>query len=133
MVTALAPFSSPPNPDEFRLLVWKTVQQIPPGCVSTYGQIARMIPAPGGISGDSYRSLGPRWVGGAMAACPQGVPWQRVVNSQGKISLRGESAVHQKELLEAEGIEFSPAGKIDLQRFGWQKNINKSTLRFPGF
>ena len=55
-----------------------------------------------------------------MAACPEGVPWQRVINSQGKISLRrGTGPQIQRELLEAEGIEFDERERVDLKRYGW--------------
>ncbi len=63
--------------------------------------------------------FGARWVGGAMAACPDGIPWQRVVNGRGRISLRKEGAIRQKMLLEQEGVSFGPEGRIDFDRFGW--------------
>jgi methylated-DNA-protein-cysteine methyltransferase-like protein len=56
-------------------------------------------------------------VGGAMAACPDDVPWQRVVNSQGKISERA-GAERQRKLLEEEGIIFVK-DRIDLKKYGW--------------
>jgi methylated-DNA-protein-cysteine methyltransferase-like protein len=101
----------------FNALVWEIVRQIPPGRVSTYGQIAAMIPPPEGMTLRSYVAFGPRWVGGAMAACPEGVPWQRVINAQGKISIR--SAEEQRRLLEAEGIVFDEKNRVNLKRFGW--------------
>ena len=110
-------FSSPPNPQEFNERVWQLVRQVPRGKVATYGQIALMLPPPLGIGFDSYRSLGPRWVGGAMANCPDDVPWQRVINSQGKISER-PGAQKQRELLEQEGVVFVK-DKIDLKKYGW--------------
>jgi methylated-DNA-protein-cysteine methyltransferase-like protein len=100
--------------------VWEMVRQIPVGCVATYGQIASLIYPPEGITPQAYKAFGPRWVGGAMAACPDDVPWQRVINSQGKISLRrGEGQTLQKELLEAEGIIFDERERVDLSRFRW--------------
>jgi methylated-DNA-protein-cysteine methyltransferase-like protein len=54
-----------------------------------------------------------------MAACPQDVPWQRVINSQGKISPR-PGAARQRQLLEEEGIEFDERDKLDFKRFGWK-------------
>ncbi len=113
-------FSSPPNPRAFNEQVWEIVRQIPPGKVSTYGQIAAMLPTPEGLTLRDYEAFAPRWVGGAMAACPEGVPWQRVINSQGKISLRkGGGAQNQRELLEAEGVVFDEKERVDLSRFGW--------------
>jgi methylated-DNA-protein-cysteine methyltransferase related protein len=104
----------------FNLRVWELVCQVPPGTVATYGQIAGLLPPPGGMSPQDYRAFGPRWVGGAMAACPDNVPWQRIINSEGKISARrqgGETA--QRQLLEAEGIEFDARGRVDLKRYKW--------------
>jgi methylated-DNA-protein-cysteine methyltransferase-like protein len=110
-------FTSPPNPSEFHTRVWELVRQIPPGRVATYGQIALMLPPPEGVDMDNYLAFGARWVGGAMAACPGDVPWQRVINSQGKISER-PGAGTQRDLLEAEGVEFVK-DKIDLKKYGW--------------
>ena len=86
----------------------------------TYGQVAGGISPPGGISSENYRAFGARWVGGAIASCPPGVPWHRVINSQGKISLPGAAGIEQRALLEAEGVVFDARGKIDLNRFGWK-------------
>jgi len=110
-------FTSPPNPPEFNERVWQLVRQVPRGKVATYGQIALMLPAPAGVDLESYKAFGPRWVGGAMAACPDDVPWQRVINSQGKISER-PGAEKQRLLLEAESIEFVK-DKVDLKKVGW--------------
>jgi methylated-DNA-protein-cysteine methyltransferase-like protein len=72
--------------------------------------------------------VGARWVGSAMAQCPDDVPWQRVINSQGKISIRKNSDGHllQKKMLEDEGIEFDKKDRIDLSRYGW--NADQPTL-----
>jgi methylated-DNA-protein-cysteine methyltransferase-like protein len=105
---------------DFNLKVWELVRQIPPGKVATYGQIAELLPPPQGMEARSYRAFGARWVGGAMAACPDDVPWQRVINSKGEISLRrGGGGEHQRALLEAEGVEFDERGRIDLKRYRW--------------
>ena len=109
-------FTSPPSSMDFNILVWEIVRQIPAGKVMTYGQIATLIPCPPNMTSQGYRAFGPRWVGGAMASCPEGVPWQRVVNSQGRISLRN-SAAQQRELLENEGVQFDPSGRIDLKKY----------------
>jgi len=112
-------FSSPPNPKAFQIAVWDIVRQVPPGNVTTYGQIADMIPPPGNLDFKDYQAFGPRWVGGAMAACPEYVPWHRVINSQGKISPR-PGASRQRQLLEEEGVEFDERSKVDLRRFKWK-------------
>lgn len=111
-------YSSHRDPKVFNALVWEIVRQIPPGQVSTYGRIAAMIPPPEGMTLRSYEAFGARWVGGAMAACPEGVPWQRVINSQGMISLR-PGAEEQRRLLEAEEVVFDEKGRVNLKRFGW--------------
>ncbi len=110
-------FTSPPNPREFNERVWQLVRKVPLGKVATYGQIALMLHAPTGMDVESYRAFGPRWVGSAMAACPADVPWQRVINSQGKISER-PGAEKQRQLLEEEGLIFVN-DKLDLKKYGW--------------
>jgi len=112
-------FTSPPNPHAFNALVWNLVRQIPVGKVATYGQIGALILPPEGMPLKDYDAFRARWVGGAIAACPPDAPWQRVINAQGKISLRA-GAEEQRTLLEAEGVEFDARGRIDLHLFGWQ-------------
>jgi methylated-DNA-protein-cysteine methyltransferase-like protein len=113
-------FSSPPDPVSFNAQVWEIVRQIPPGKVATYGQIASLIHPPGDMNVKDYKAFGARWVGGAMAACPAGVPWHRVINAQGKISLRrGGGYIQQRQLLEAEGVIFDAHERINLSQYGW--------------
>jgi methylated-DNA-protein-cysteine methyltransferase-like protein len=114
----MSPFASPPDPVIFNLQAWEIVRQVPAGKVTTYSQVAKMIPPPDNMPQRSYDAFGPRWVGGAMAKCPEDVPWQRVINSKGEISPR-PGAQEQRRLLEDEGVEFSTRGKVDLGRFGW--------------
>ncbi|MCI0414731.1 methylated-DNA--[protein]-cysteine S-methyltransferase [bacterium] len=94
-------------------LIWRQIKKIPRGKVATYGQIARLS----GIDGHA------RLVGYALHGLPQnsGIPWHRVINSQGRISLSGFTAKRQRRLLEIEKVVFNPAGKIDLKRFQWKK------------
>jgi methylated-DNA-protein-cysteine methyltransferase-like protein len=70
-----------------------------------------------GVEVEEYKVFGSRWVGAAMAACPDDVPWQRVVNSQGKISER-PGAKRQRQLLEEEGIVFVK-DKVNLTVYRW--------------
>lgn len=114
----MSSFTSPPDLHVFQARVWELVCRIPPGRVATYGQIARLLPPPSGMDPKAYLVFSPRWVGGALAACPEGVPWQRVINAQGRISLRSEGE-NQRQLLESEGIKFDDTGRVDLHRFGW--------------
>lgn len=115
----MARFTSPPDRLAYNQRVWQIVRQIPAGNVATYGQIALLIPPPPGVDPDEYLAFGARWVGGAMASCPDDVPWQRVINSQGKISLPGETAMHQRQLLESEGIIFDSRDRINLSIYRW--------------
>ncbi len=92
--------------------IYAVVRQIPAGKVSTYGQISAIV---GGCTA--------RMVGYAMAALPfdTDVPWQRVINRQGKISPRGTGAgsALQRQLLEAEGVSFDRKNRVDFEEVGW--------------
>ena len=96
------------------VLVWEMVRKIPKGKVATYGQIASLCGLPGHA----------RFVGYALHNLPDGVPvpWQRVINSQGKISFppNSNNFKRQKELLESEGITIYK-GKIDIKKYGWKR------------
>jgi len=95
--------------------VWLVVKQIPRGKVASYGQIAAILGHP-----QAARTVG--WALNALSG-PQAedVPWQRVINSAGRISIsRADlSADIQRARLEAEGVEFDARGYIDWKRFGW--------------
>lgn len=94
--------------------IYAVVDRIPRGRVATYGQVAVLAGLPGHA----------RQVGYALHATPDGadLPWQRVVNARGEISRRAEPLFEtlQRDLLEAEGVEFGDAGRIDLRRYQWQ-------------
>lgn len=110
-----------PDLTEFKRLVWEIVRQIPAGKVATYGQIGAYIPLQPGISEQEYSAVRPRWVGYAMSESPADVPWQRVINSQGKISLKMvENPNRQRQMLEAEGICFDNQARVNLDVFGWE-------------
>jgi methylated-DNA-protein-cysteine methyltransferase related protein len=91
--------------------VYQIVRRIPAGQVMTYGQIAELL-------GEGYT---PRTVGFVMHASPDGVPWHRVINSQGACSTGRVLLPHnvQQSLLEAEGITFDARGRCDLKRYRW--------------
>jgi methylated-DNA-protein-cysteine methyltransferase related protein len=94
--------------------IWAVVRRIPAGRVATYGQVARLA----GLGGAA------RLVGYALHALPEAgnrVPWQRVINSQGRISQRGLGGPEQvqKRLLEREGVRFDGRERVDLARYGW--------------
>ncbi len=92
--------------------IFDMVDSIPVGKVATYGQIGSLV---GGCSGQlvGFALASLRYAGSRM------VPWQRVINRQGKISLTGPDAALQRALLEDEGIRFDADGVIDLAEFGW--------------
>ncbi len=102
------------------LAIYKTVKKIPRGRVATYGQIAALAGMPRAA----------RQVGYALRATPDNVkiPWHRVVNAQGRVSMRlkdwqsgGDDL--QKILLAAEGVAFDDTGKLDLKRYRWEPNV----------
>ena len=88
------------------------VRRIPRGKVATYGQLSLMIDG----------RLTPIGVGWAIRAAPEGsIPWQRVVNAKGGISLDPTSSgLTQRLLLEQEGVLFDPRGRIPLTRYQWR-------------
>lgn len=93
--------------------IWSIVQRIPHGRVATYGQIATLA----GLDGHA------RQVGYALHNLParSDVPWHRVINARGEISPRssGDSHELQRLLLEAEGVEISLDGRVDLRKYRW--------------
>ncbi len=93
--------------------VYDFVRQVPHGHVVTYGQVALHLGAPAAA----------RAVGYALSYLPPGndVPWWRVINARGAISLknRGPGADLQRELLENEGIDFDREGRTDLSVYRW--------------
>jgi methylated-DNA-protein-cysteine methyltransferase-like protein len=91
--------------------IYAIVRQIPLGRVATYGQIA-------GTEGHCT----PRMVGYALAALnAERVPWQRVINSAGRVSERsgGGGTLNQRLRLMEEGVQFSRGGRIDFEAYGW--------------
>lgn len=94
----------------FDRAVFHLVSQIPRGKVATYGRLAALLGYPRAA----------RAVGYAMKRCPYDIPWQRVVNARGGISLRGNMSgmITQRVRLEQEGIDFR-RGRVDLARYRW--------------
>jgi methylated-DNA-protein-cysteine methyltransferase-like protein len=111
---------SPPDPQKFNTEVWNIVTRIPRGKVASYGQIAKMIKPPAGISSETYLEFGALWVSNAVANSPSEIPWQRVVNSKGEITERDKVEAKRHELLLAdEGVPFGIRGRIDMKKYGW--------------
>lgn len=90
--------------------IYAALNSIPKGAVTSYGAIAKIV------------GCGPRQVGYALRGLPKDtkLPWYRVVNSSGRISLpKGQGYEVQHKLLCDEGIDFNLRGRIDMRRFAW--------------
>lgn len=94
--------------------IYAVVRRIPRGRVATYGQIAELAGLPGHA----------RQVGYALHALPERsvVPWHRVLNARGTLSLRRASAgeIDQRLRLEREGVRFDASGRVALERLRWR-------------
>jgi methylated-DNA-protein-cysteine methyltransferase-like protein len=90
----------------------EAIKSIPLGKVATYGQLARLAGNPNGAR-QVVRVL-------YSKGDKEHLPWHRIINSQGRISLTGEGFRLQSSLLKQEGILVSPDGAIDLKRFQWR-------------
>ncbi len=99
-------------PSEFTMEVIKIIKNIPKGKVLTYGLIAKM-------AGNPRAARQVSWTLHSMTE-KYNLPWHRVVNSKGTISLKSMEGLElQKSLLENEGIEFTTTNKINLKKFLW--------------
>jgi len=102
------------SPESTYQRIYAVVRRIPRGRVATYGQVATVAGLPGRA----------RQVGYALAALRSGsaVPWHRVINAQGRLSLERTApggGVVQRQRLEREGVAFD-GGRVSLERFGWK-------------
>jgi methylated-DNA-protein-cysteine methyltransferase-like protein len=106
----------------FHRAVYRLVDDIPRGQVATYGQLAAILGWPRAA----------RAVGYAMRHCPLDVPWHRVVNASGGISLRAnvDSMLTQRVLLEQEGVRVR-RGRIQLDRHRWTGPRGRRRLGLP--
>ena len=91
--------------------VWRLVRRIPRGRVATYGQVAALLGRPRAA----------RAVGLAMRHCPDDVPWHRVVNARGGISVRARMSgmLTQRLRLQAEGLALR-RGRVALVHHRWR-------------
>ena len=94
--------------------IYRVVSRIPRGRVATYGQIAEVAGMPRAA----------RQVGYALAALRdggRGVPWHRVLNARGEVSVRSEPGFEdlQRVLLEREGVRFNAQGRVAFDRVLW--------------
>ena len=96
-----------PSPDE---RIWQVVASIPYGRVASYGQVAELAGLPASA----------RRVGRCLASLPTDsrLPWHRVINAAGRVSLRGSARESQRQRLRDEGVTFTN-GRVDLDRYRW--------------
>ena len=99
------------NQDSFPQRVYQIIAAIPEGYVTTYGDVAHLAGSPRAA----------RQVGGVLKRLPEGskLPWHRVVNRHGQISLTGPDLQRQRQALLSEGIVVSGDGHIDMERYRW--------------
>jgi methylated-DNA-protein-cysteine methyltransferase-like protein len=99
--------------EAMRQRILATVDAIPRGKVATYGQVAREA----GLAGRA------RLVGRVLRDLPTGskLPWHRVINAAGKISVRGTSEREQARRLRREAVRIDARGRIDLERHLWRE------------
>lgn len=105
---------------EFHAAVYHVVRQIPPGKVTSYGHIAKLVGMPRHSRhvGQALKYLSPDVV--------PPIPWQRVLSSSGTISSRGpgtDGAQRQRQALEAEGVAVTDGRegdlRVNLKEYGW--------------
>ena len=97
----------------FEQLARRIIKKIPRGRVATYGLIATLAGSPRGAR-QVVRVLN-------LYSEKDGLPWHRVINREGKISLgKGHGYEMQKAMLEDEGVIFGLNDTVDLKRFLWQ-------------
>ena len=99
--------------------IWQQAALIPEGQVASYGQIAKLAGLPRRAA---------RMVGRALGSAPPAMqlPWHRVVNAQGRISIPRSSRGFERqcELLEREGIEVRD-GQLDMDRYRWEPSLDE--------
>ena len=89
-----------------------TIRRVPKGKVASYGQIAELA----GAKGAARQVV---WT--LHTAHQYGLPWQRIINAQGKIAMKTDlSYIRQRDALLDEGIEFDEWSRVDMKRFGWR-------------
>lgn len=104
--------SSIPQTDDAKQRLWQVLAAIPAGRVSSYGRIAQL----------AGMGRGARLVGRWLSQLPEGssLPWHRVLNSQGQLSLPADSpsGQEQSQRLRAEGVIIRNR-RVSMARYGW--------------
>ena len=100
---------------ESTLRIIETIKAIPPGRVSSYGNVARAAGLPNGARQTvrALHSLSEKF----------DLPWYRVLRSDGSIALDGDGRELQMQLLHSEGVDVSPDGRVDMKRFGFNTKL----------
>ncbi|MGF1765037.1 MGMT family protein [Aliivibrio kagoshimensis] len=108
---------------EFELQIFAAIHQIPKGNVATYGDIAKLA---------GYSNYA-RQVGKVLSRLPSDtkLPWFRVINSRGFVSLTGKDLIRQRNQLIEDGVEVSNEGKVNLKRYRWSAGNQRSNLARP--
>jgi methylated-DNA-protein-cysteine methyltransferase related protein len=98
----------------FYASVYEVVRRVPYGRLTTYGDVATILGSP-----RVARQVG--WALAALRGTDTDVPWHRVINAKGTISLKGDiHRPHEQRLrLEAEGVSFDDQGRCDLKGIRW--------------
>ena len=101
-----------PDRSDFTENIIRVIRSVPAGKVITYGAVAAKAGNPRGARGVA-------WILNSSAKT-EALPWHRVINSRGTISLKpGYGFELQKQLLESEGVDVSGQGAVDLHRYFW--------------
>jgi methylated-DNA-protein-cysteine methyltransferase-like protein len=102
---------------EGTLRIVSVLSRIPQGKVASYGLVAELAGLQNGAR-QVVRVLHSR-------SGKDGLPWFRVLRKDGSIALPpGEGFELQRSLLESEGVQVSPRGEVDLERFGWRPSAS---------
>ncbi|HMM26830.1 MAG: MGMT family protein [Chloroflexota bacterium] len=108
----------PNTPPSFNQLVYALVRAIPPGKVLSYGRVSDLLGVPQGA-----RAVG--WALHNLGGAEPSVPWHRVVNARGRVSIKGspEAAMEQRIRLEGEGVVFDENDALDMSRHLWTPSL----------
>ncbi len=111
--------------DPFHIAVCRVLKKIPRGRVCTYGTVAALAGNPRGAR-QVVRVL-------HSSSTTEGLPWHRVVNAQGRLSLPpGAGYELQKALLEDEGVIFGIGDRINLSKFLWDGKPRRKAAKKVG-
>lgn len=98
--------------EPFTVRALHVLKAVPPGRVVTYGQVAAMAGDPRGAR-QVVRIL-------TTLSEAENLPWHRVINAKGMVSLPGKGGQEQRARLESEGVTFCSDGTVELARYQWR-------------